>query len=254
MFKRKKYLILLFLLVFFPVVLFAENVNNILRDGGMPNPSALYCTELGYEFVIIDTPEGQKGICKFSDLEQAPAWDFLRGEEAINRSYCSQEGYEMKIVDDSEKCGIAYVLGRGCLMCVLEDGEEVESFSILKAAKEGEKAIEELKNKFAVICNNDSICLSPETSQNCPGDCLKNDEQIQQENVNNINTDNKSENKIGGNQTFNIQVIFFIVFVVLIILIIILAYIFLIRKKVKIEDGGLKIDNNVSEMENKDLD
>ena len=65
--------IVLILILFFPLVISASNINkiggNIINPA--PNPSASYCEDLGYKFVIKDTPEGQIGICKISDLVEA---------------------------------------------------------------------------------------------------------------------------------------------------------------------------------------
>jgi len=81
------------------------------------NPSAVYCHEMGYEYV----PEG---ICKLPDGSEVIAWEFLRGEVGQEYSYCAEQGYEMKTINDSKKCSSIY--SHNCGVCVLDSGEEVE--------------------------------------------------------------------------------------------------------------------------------
>ena len=61
-----------------------------------PNPSAVYCSALGYSYRIIDTPDGQFGRCVVDDLEFA-AWDFFRGSVGQEHSYCAREGMDLEI-------------------------------------------------------------------------------------------------------------------------------------------------------------
>jgi len=158
-----------------PLSIFAqESMVHIIPP---PNPSAAYCEELGYKITIKKTPEGELGICNFSDTEQAPAWSFLRGEEAQEHSYCAKVGYEMKLIDDPAKCGATYKPGHGCLACILEDGSEVEAGNLLKIEK---------ARRLTNPCNNDGKCLTPETPQNCPQDCTVAKQEIPKDNAKNI--------------------------------------------------------------------
>jgi len=84
---------------------------------GIRNPSAVYCHEMGYEYV----PEG---ICKLPDGSEVAAWEFLRGEVGQEYSYCAEQGYEIKTIGDSKKCSSIY--SYNCGVCVLDSGEEVE--------------------------------------------------------------------------------------------------------------------------------
>ena len=68
----------------------------------------------------------------------------------------------MKITNDPEKCGTAF--SRECAVCVLEDGTEVEANKLLEAEK--------TQIDPEPICKPDGQCVSPETRQNCPQDCL----------------------------------------------------------------------------------
>ena len=134
MLKQKVGFKILLLFVFlYPISLFAFD-----GDAGIinpaPNPSAAYCEDLGYEFIIKDTPEGQLGVCKISDTIEAPAWDFLKGKEAVEYNYCSKMGYEMKISSDPEKCNTSF--SYECAVCILPDGQEVEAVNLMKLEKE----------------------------------------------------------------------------------------------------------------------
>jgi len=240
MLKRKKYSAILFLLILFsPLSVLAQIGVDIPGEGisnPAPNPSAAYCEGLGYEFIIKDTPEGQTGICKFSDSEEASAWDFLSGKDAEEHSYCSQEGYEMKVVDDPEKCGVAYSVGYGCLLCVLKDGTELEASNFLKTEKEA--VLEDSRTKNNIICNNDNICSGEENKQNCPQDCVKTDARTRE-------------------VPQKVKIIFLII-IFSIILIMFLAYYFLIRKKTRINNNLPKANNNLklktNNLEEKDND
>jgi len=83
----KKVLILSILLIFF-VVLIPSTVNAI------PNPAATYCHELGYDYKIVDTDKGEKGVCIFPDKE-CEEWEFFSGICGGEYSYCTKQGYNL---------------------------------------------------------------------------------------------------------------------------------------------------------------
>ncbi|MBN1565839.1 MAG: DUF333 domain-containing protein [Anaerolineae bacterium] len=58
------------------------------------NPAAVYCKELGHEYVVEVSDPGQQGICKFADGSQCNQWAFLRGECGQEFNYCAQQGYD----------------------------------------------------------------------------------------------------------------------------------------------------------------
>ena len=47
---------------------------------GMGNPAAVYCDEMGYEYKVEKTDDGEKGICVLPDGSECDAWAFYRGE------------------------------------------------------------------------------------------------------------------------------------------------------------------------------
>lgn len=69
---------------------------------GTSNPAALYCKELGYEYKIVDGPDGQYGIVIFPDGTECMAWDFLQGKCGQEFSYCAKCGYDIVTVSDGE--------------------------------------------------------------------------------------------------------------------------------------------------------
>jgi putative hemolysin len=83
------------------------------------NLAEVYCKTLGYESKSIETAEGEVGICIFPDNTSANEWDFLRGREALQWSYCVLKGYEVKHLENSEIC-------KECTVCVLPNGTEIE--------------------------------------------------------------------------------------------------------------------------------
>jgi putative hemolysin len=93
--------------------------------GAMVNPSAGYCSALGYTFSVKPDAHGNEvGYCTLATGETVPAWKFLRGEIATESSYCAKHGLAQKIVNDTRACGI---LGqRTCAACVFANGSSME--------------------------------------------------------------------------------------------------------------------------------
>jgi parallel beta-helix repeat protein len=69
---------------------------------GMANPAAVYCHELGYEYKIVDTDQGQKGVCIFPDKSECEEWEFLIGKCGQSYSYCTRQGYDLIIKTDGK--------------------------------------------------------------------------------------------------------------------------------------------------------
>ena len=124
---------------------------------GIINPATTYCQDLGYEWAIEKTAEGEIGICKFPDGSTVGDWDFLKGKKGQEWSYCKKKGYELKTISDINKC--ASIFSGDCAVCVLKEGVEIETLKLLGFEVQ-------LKS-----CGN-KICNSGENLQNCPQDCL----------------------------------------------------------------------------------
>jgi len=77
-----------------------NNYSSEIISVGMANPAAVYCSELGYEYNTVDTPEGQQGFCMFPDGSECDAWNFLMGKCGTDYSYCAQIGYDTASLAD----------------------------------------------------------------------------------------------------------------------------------------------------------
>ena len=63
----------------------------------MPNPAAVYCLALGYEYAVVPDEEGDEwGFCVFPDGSACESWSFYRGMCCPERSHCGRQGYSVK--------------------------------------------------------------------------------------------------------------------------------------------------------------
>lgn len=111
--------------VIIAVVFFGFGIVSVVS--GIANPAAVYCEELGYQYVIKETPEGQRGVCQFPNGSFADGWKFFTGEKGQEHSYCQKEGYAMKTVSD-ERC----LYSSKCAICILKDGTEINAIKLMK--------------------------------------------------------------------------------------------------------------------------
>lgn len=65
------------------------------------NPSAVYCEELGYDFISEKTSSGDVGFC-LVEGNKFNAWDFFYGKVGQEYSYCASIGLETKTVANSD--------------------------------------------------------------------------------------------------------------------------------------------------------
>jgi C1A family cysteine protease len=100
---------------------------------GLANPAAVYCSELGYEYELVDSESGQTGICKFPDGSTCGEWDFLAGQCGETYSYCAQQGLGLKTLSDGNN-----PFSPEYSVCVSEDGEVLGS--VVDLADLNEKA------------------------------------------------------------------------------------------------------------------
>jgi len=63
---------------------------------GMANPAALYCQKLGYEYRVVPTAEGERGLCVVAPGVEYDAWDFYKGKVGQEYSYAARHGYDIK--------------------------------------------------------------------------------------------------------------------------------------------------------------
>ena len=126
-----------------------ENVYAIL------DPSIVYCEQMGYIYAINKTSKGEQGICIFPDGNSVEAWSFLKGTAGQEYTYCREEGYVLKIINDSEEC--SSIFSYDCAVCVKED-EEIEVTRLMNLS-------------FAEGICGDGVCIVEEDYLTCPRDC-----------------------------------------------------------------------------------
>lgn len=133
----------LFLMVFF----FAA-----VPAGAMINPSALYCTELGYSYTVTVAADGaMTGSCILPGNQSVDAWQFLEGKVSPELSYCRKTGLEVRTVSDPAVCDM---LGETCAVCVRADGTTQEVTKMMGL---------DFREK---ICSGDTCC-DPRTDTTC---------------------------------------------------------------------------------------
>ena len=120
------------------------------------DPSAVYCKALGYQYIIEETPQGQRGVCQLPNGKKVSAWKFLKGEAAKEFSFCEKQGYEIKTIEDPQKC--ASIFSSKCAVCILKDKSEVEVTKLMNLSF------------YESICG-DKVCSDPENFKTCPKDC-----------------------------------------------------------------------------------
>ena len=117
----------------------------------MVDPAASYCSALGYEYLRGLTKRGEIALCRLPNDQIVDAHSFLSGKVALEWSYCAQQGYEAKRVEDSEIC-------KDCTVCVLEDGTEIEVTKLMGL-------------DFRETWCGDGTCGTSEDYGTCPEDC-----------------------------------------------------------------------------------
>ena len=141
----KNALLLLFLIACFPA-----------NTHAMKNPAAVYCKALGYEYVVEEEDEGQRGLCVLPGGQKVDGWEFLEGKAAPEFGYCQEQGFEMKTVTNPEVC-ITF-LTQECAVCILDDGTEVEVTELMGL-------------RFTEHYCGDGSCHFSEFYATCPEDC-----------------------------------------------------------------------------------
>lgn len=132
----------------------------ILPVHAMRNPSAVYCSALGYEYITEKTPEGDWGYCVLPDGSKVGSWLFLQGKTALSDNYCSKQGLETKTITDRSRC-IQFMTDE-CAVCLLANGTEIEVTELMGLS-------------FNESICGDGTCGMPENNQTCPQDCPSGD-------------------------------------------------------------------------------
>jgi putative hemolysin len=122
----------------------------------LENPAAAYCIALGYEYSVEKSDKGEVGYCLLPNAQKVDAWQFLQGKVAQDKNYCATKGYGQKTVTDPKKC--MKFLSISCLVCVLDDGREVEVTELMGL-------------KLGGTTCGDGVCGISENHKKCPADC-----------------------------------------------------------------------------------
>lgn len=126
----------------------------------MKNPSAVYCSALGYNYIDKTDEKGNEiGVCDFpgnNGNTDCDAWAFLEGKCGTDYSYCAKMGYQQKKTTGAE-CGSEDLLAE-CLICILPNGTKAEVTSLMNL------------NVNEGLCG-DGACVLGETYESCPQDC-----------------------------------------------------------------------------------
>ena len=123
---------------------------------GHLNPAAVYCIEMGYEYSIEKTDLGEQGMCLLPDDRNVEEWQFLRGQQGAEFSFCRIEGYQLKAIRDWDKC--SQFLSDECAVCVLSNGDEIEVTRLMNLS-------------FRSAECGDNLCDFTEDYSECPKDC-----------------------------------------------------------------------------------
>jgi putative hemolysin len=120
--------------------------------GAMTNPSAGYCTALGYQYTDVTAADGSMtGYCMLPGNQSVDAWQFLQGKVSPELSYCKKQGLEVRTVTDPSVCGM---LGDSCAVCVKADGTTQEVTGMMGL---------DFREK---ICSG-NICCDPAMDKTC---------------------------------------------------------------------------------------
>ena len=73
-----------------------DSCNNVV----IADPAATYCAIMDYQYKIVDSDNGQIVMCVFPDSSSCDEWDFYSGKCGKQFSYCIQNNYELKTMND----------------------------------------------------------------------------------------------------------------------------------------------------------
>jgi putative hemolysin len=118
-------------------------------------PSSAFCQQMGYTITVENSPEGQIGICKFSQSQNCSTYSFLLGKCGQKYHYCTKMGYGLKTVNSSENCSIPF--SEECAVCI-KDGEEISAIEMMGL---------DLSEGYC----GDKACTIGEDKYTCPSDC-----------------------------------------------------------------------------------
>ena len=128
---------------------------------GVPNPAAVYCKQLGYQYEIREDEEGNEyGVCIFPDGSEVNAWDFYNGECGQEYSYCAKQGYDIE-TERVDK-GSYYT---ECAVCVSRRGAEEARIPMLELMEKNGEALWGTESYEMKEEDTDQDCVECEASR-----------------------------------------------------------------------------------------
>ena len=104
----------------------SPQANDVTRDISgrtmLSNPAAVYCQDMGYEYETFKEAGGDRGVCHLPEGITCGAWEYLEGSCGQEYSFCAQQGYQIKTINDGQN---PYSISYG--VCVNDQGEEIGS-------------------------------------------------------------------------------------------------------------------------------
>ena len=122
---------------------------------GMRNPAAVYCEELGYEYRIEETADGQRGVCVMPNSEELDEWRFYEGEVGQEFSYCARKGWATAKLD-------ADTIATECTTCILPDGSHKTVSELLNLSEKSQVGVMRLNDSrmFTATVNGGPLSRS----------------------------------------------------------------------------------------------
>lgn len=115
-------ILVVYLSQYLPEIIVSPN-----NQTNIPDPSATYCKESGYEFKIVTNPDGsQYGVCKLSVGLECDSWKFFQGKCGKEYTFCEKHGGT--IITRNTSCRFS----SECSICVLPNGIECDEWNYLK--------------------------------------------------------------------------------------------------------------------------
>jgi len=122
----KRMIVVSFILTFILTVL-----PSVKAEVYFPNPAAVYCNELGYQYKVVKLENDKKGICVFSDNSTCDAWEFFAGKCGKEFSICKRQGMNILTKDDGRSpFSKEYALCKGSVKNVNEVKVYTKEFQI----------------------------------------------------------------------------------------------------------------------------
>jgi len=163
------------LIVLFPLLIIISTISVFLLSSsfslaikeepvGEPNPVAIFCDEMGYEYKSVKGEFGHRSVCVMPNGKECGGWEFMKGKCGQEFSYCAKQGYDMTTKNDGKN---AYSFEYA--VCVSGIGENARTGENQKNNRDAKDELqEEVKEETKEIGHvTDLIRLSEKISGRC---------------------------------------------------------------------------------------